>query len=67
MSLKSNYLAVLSLFFLSVISAQVPIGYYDAAKNLSDENLKSALNQIIDNHTEYTYTSSSKDVWDLLK
>jgi endonuclease I len=67
MTLKSNYLAVISLFFFTVISAQVPNGYYDAAKNLSDENLKFALNQIIDNHTEYTYTSSSIDVWDILK
>ena len=67
MTLKSIYLSALSLFFFTVISAQIPNGYYDSAKNLSDENLKSALNQIIDNHTEYTYTSSSKDVWDLLK
>jgi endonuclease I len=67
MTLKSNYLSVISLFFFTAISAQVPNGYYDSAKNLSDENLKSALNQIIDNHTEYTYTSSSIDVWDILK
>ena len=49
------------------MSAQVPNRYYESAKNLSDENLKSALNQIIDNHTEYTYTSSNTDVWDILK
>jgi endonuclease I len=67
MILKSNYLSVISLYFFTTISAQVPNGYYDSAKNLSDENLKSALNQIIDNHTEYTYTSSSIDVWDILK
>jgi endonuclease I len=67
MTLKSIYLSVISSFIFSVISAQVPNGYYDSARNLSDENLKSALNQIIDNHTEYTYTSSSTDVWDILK
>jgi hypothetical protein len=67
MTLKSIYLSVISLFIFSVISAQVPNGYYDSAKNLSDENLKFALNQIIDNHTEYTYTSSNTDVWDILK
>ena len=67
MALKSNYLSVLSLFFFTVISGQVPNGYYDAAKNLAGENLKSALNQIIANHREYTYTSSSTDVWDILK
>jgi len=65
MTLKSIYLSALSLFFFTVISAQIPNGYYDSAKNLSDENLKSALNQIIDNHTEYTYTSSSTDVSEL--
>jgi hypothetical protein len=67
MTLKSIYLSVIFLFFFIVISAQVPNGYYDSAKNLSDENLKSALNKIIDNHTEYTYTSSNTDVWDILK
>ena len=46
---KSNYLSVISLFFFTVISAQIPNGYYDSAKNLSDENLKSALNQITGN------------------
>ena len=67
MILKLNYLSIISLFFFTATSAQVPNGYYDSAKNLSDENLKSALNQIIDNHSEYTYTSSSIDVWDILK
>jgi endonuclease I len=55
-------------FFLSVVLfAQVPSGYYDTAKNLADDNLKYELNQIIDNHTEFTYTSSNTDVWDILK
>ena len=36
-------------------------------KKLSDENLKFALNKIIDKHTEYTHTSSNTDVWDILK
>ncbi|MGK0325323.1 MAG: hypothetical protein ACJA1D_000663 [Polaribacter sp.] len=67
MTLKSNYLLVIYLFYFTVISAQIPNGYYDSAKNLSDENLKSALNQIIDNHTEFYYTSSDTDVWDILK
>jgi hypothetical protein len=67
MTLKSNYLSVISLFYFTVISAQIPNGYYDSAKNLSDENLKSALNQIIDNHTEFYYTSSDTDVLDILK
>ena len=67
MTLKSNYLSVISLFFSTVITAQIPNGYYNSAKNLSDNNLKSALNQIIDNHIEYSYSSSDTDVWDILK
>ena len=58
-----------SIFFLlsSIISAQIPSGYYNSALNLSDDNLKYELNQIIDNHTEFFYTSSDTDVWDILK
>ena len=67
MTLKSNYLSLISLFFFTVITAQIPNGYYNSAKNLSDNNLKSALNQIIGNHIEYSYTSSDTDVWDILK
>jgi len=37
------------------------------AHNKSDDSLKFGLNQIIKNHTEFTYTSSSTDVWDILK
>jgi hypothetical protein len=49
------------------MSAQVLNAYYAAAKNLADKNLKFALHQIIDNHTEYMYLSSHTDVWDILK
>jgi endonuclease I len=41
--------------------------YYNPAYNKSDDSLKFELNQIIKNHTEFTYTSSSTDVWDILK
>jgi hypothetical protein len=37
MTLKLNYVSVIFLF--TIISAQVPTGYYDSAKNLSDENI----------------------------
>lgn len=47
--------------------AQIPTGYYDNANGLSGTALKSALHNIIDGHTEYPYTSSSTDVWDILK
>ena len=53
--------------FITSTFAQVPSGYYGSAKNLADGNLKYELNQIIDNHIEFTYTSSNTDVWDIFK
>lgn len=56
------------LFLFSVISfAQIPNGYYSTAYDLSGESLKAALHNIIKNHTEFPYTSSSTDTWDILK
>ena len=47
--------------------AQIPSGYYDNASGLDDGALKSALNNIIDGHTEFPYYSSGTDTWDILK
>ena len=55
---------ILSLYSLK---AQIPSGYYDSANGLDDDALKAALNNIIDGHTEFPYTSSGTDVWDILK
>lgn len=53
---------------LSLVSlAQIPSGYYNAASGLTGDNLKAALHTIIDGHTEYPYTSTNTDVWDILK
>jgi endonuclease I len=41
--------------------------YYDAAEGKDGETLILSLNSIIDNHTVYPYTSSSIDVWDILR
>lgn len=47
------------LFFLSFISsvclAQIPAGYYNTAQNLTGNALKTALHNIIDNHTQVSY------------
>ena len=67
MILKAQYPTIIFFLFSVIISGQVPSGYYDSANNLADDNLKYALNQVIDNHTEFNYTSSSTDVWDILK
>ena len=37
------------IFFTISVTAQIPNGYYDSALNLADDDLKFALNQIIDN------------------
>jgi len=59
------------LLFLIAISsvaiAAIPAGYYDGASGKSGSTLKTALNDIIDGHTEFPYTSSGTDVWDILK
>ena len=62
-----KYTLITLLLSSLIISAQIPTEYYDSAKNLSAEDLKHELNQIIDNHTEFYYTSSATDVWDILK
>jgi endonuclease I len=60
---------LLPLFFNTIFSAtaQIPEGYYNSAKDLSGEHLKNALHEIIKGHTEFPYTASGTDVWDILK
>ena len=41
--------------------------YYHTAFNSQGDSLKARLHRIIRGHTEYPYTSSSTDVWDMLK
>lgn len=48
-------------------SVYIPDGYYDSIEGLTGDALKAALNDIITNHTEYPYTSSNTDVWDILR
>lgn len=50
--------AIFSLLVLSVqmVWAQPPAGYYDPASGKTGAELKTALKQIIDNHTQLTYS-----------
>ncbi|MEZ5195612.1 MAG: endonuclease [Bacteroidales bacterium] len=50
-------LALLLIFFLFGLNAfsQIPPGYYDSAEGLTGQSLKTALHNIIDDHTEYSY------------
>lgn len=57
--------AVLVLFGLQCIAQDS--AYYYTAFNSKDDSLKSKLHLIINNHVEFPYTSSSTDVWDILK
>jgi len=47
--------------------SQIPEGYYDSASELSGDELKTALYTVIKGHTEFPYSSSSTDTWDILK
>jgi len=56
------------LFFtFTQVTAQIPAGYYDSVGELTGEELKTALYNIIKGHTKFPYTSSNTDVWDILK
>jgi endonuclease I len=55
------------LFFSTSLCAQIPQGYYDPAAGLTGPALKASLNDIIQDHVEFPYTSSGTDVWDILK
>ena len=58
----------LFIFLLPIlIFSQIPTGYYDPAQDLSGSELKSALHDIISDHVKFPYTSTSTDVWDILK
>lgn len=65
--MKKVILPIASFFLAFNLFAQIPAGYYDTADGLSGDQLKAALNTIIKGHTEYPYSSSSTDVWDILK
>lgn len=60
-----KYLIFLLLPFFGY--SQIPAGYYDAAQGLAGDSLKTALHNIIKNHTTYPYTATGTDVWDILK
>ena len=64
--MKNGTLVLLSLFITLTLLAQ-DSAYYQTAFNHSGDELKFELNQLIRNHTGFFYTSSSTDVWDILK
>jgi endonuclease I len=67
--MKIKILIILTFAILSpfLSLSQIPQGLYDSIQDLSGEGLKTALHEIIKDHTEFPYTSSNMDVWDILK
>lgn len=64
---KIRHIFVYFLLFSSFAYAQIPPDYYNLANGLSGSSLKNALYLTIKDHKEFPYTSSSTDVWDILK
>ena len=63
-----KYVNILIFFFCTYfIFGQIPNGYYNSAEGYIGSALKTKLNLIIKDHVEFPYTSSSVDVWDILK
>lgn len=52
--MKNLFTTILVLAAFTCFS-QIPDGYYDNAEGLTGDELKTALNDIIDNHTEFDY------------
>ncbi len=60
-------LVLLFVFVALTTLAQIPTDYYSSSDGLSGDNLKVALHNIIKDHKEFSYSSSSTDTWDILK
>ena len=54
----SLWTLLLTFFFLRGLLAQTPNGYYNAATGKTGPELKEALNNIIKNHTEISYSAA---------
>lgn len=59
---RGFFVLLLLVFSFSEIFSQIPAGYYTNAEGLSGDALKSALNDIIDGHTERTYDQAKYDL-----
>jgi len=62
-----NFFTIIFVIVAFISYGEIPGGYYDRTEGLQGEELKTALYNIIKNHTDYPYTSTSTDTWDILK
>jgi endonuclease I len=53
--MKKYILASFSILHFFLVQAQIPVGYYNSAQGLTGAALKTALKNIIDNHTVISY------------
>ena len=60
-------LVVLLFILTSFGISEIPENYYENSEGKTGAALKSALYHIIKGHTQYPYTSSQTDVWDILE
>ena len=60
-------LFIICLFYAFSLKGQAPEGYYDGLEVFSGDLLKRGLNNLVRDHFEYRYSSTSTDVWDILK
>ncbi len=56
-SMKQQLFTTVLLLLTAYVFAQIPAGYYDGTTGLTGNTLKSALNNIIDGHTELSYAA----------
>ena len=61
--MKKSTLAILLAFIGFIAQAQIPNGYYNNAANKTGDELRSALHDIIDNHTEISYGQIWNAFW----
>ncbi|MCD4833689.1 MAG: endonuclease [Bacteroidales bacterium] len=61
--MKRFLLVAVGVLFIQSVFSQIPAGYYDDASGLSGDGLKSALHNIVDDHTEKSYD----DLWNILR
>jgi endonuclease I len=55
--MKKYFFSFFFSFLLSVVVAQIPVGYYNSAQGLTGAPLKLALHNIIKNHNSVSYAS----------
>ena len=61
--MRRLHLLIVFLIAAFALKAQAPSGYYDNANGLTGDQLKQALHDIIDNHTEVSYSA----IWNAFK